>query len=276
MPVYDETRIENMRTIAPAAATGLLAPPDDRPLSWAEQTSLDTFSDLDLEEELAQAPAAFVRTAERDDDTATRRAVGRRRGRSGDRRQWMALGAIAIVAAGAIGGVLVKHVFPSGGPSHSIAAPATLDGFAQSATLEKQSNVASEAQSFAQESGGNASGLQSAVYLKGSLSTTSTAAGSTGSTAQEFIFVGGKLAGSNPAASITNFEQTYPGTQIVTPGALGGEEACTTTTSSSGDSDAMCVWFDNDTFGALMSPSMTAAKLGATMNQLRPGLELNG
>jgi hypothetical protein len=114
------------------------------------------------------------------------------------------------------------------------------------------------------------------VYLKGSLSTTSSTTGGGGSTAQEFIFVGGKLAGSNPAASITNFEQTYPGTSIVTPGALGGEEACTTTTNASGDSDAMCVWFDNDTFGALMSPSMTAAKLGATMNEVRPGLELNG
>ena len=31
VPVYDETRIDNLRAIAPAAATGLLAPPEDRP-----------------------------------------------------------------------------------------------------------------------------------------------------------------------------------------------------------------------------------------------------
>ena len=41
VPVYDETCIENMRAIAPSAATGLLAPPEDRRLSWAEDTSLD-------------------------------------------------------------------------------------------------------------------------------------------------------------------------------------------------------------------------------------------
>jgi len=256
-----------------------VAPSDAKPRSWANETSLDQYGKLDLRDE--PVPAAFNRPDSRsmelptglDDETNARRG-GKRRGRSSDRRQWMALGAIAIVAAGAIGGVLVKHVFPSGGPAHTIAAPATLDGFSQSTTLEKESNVASLAQSFASESGGSASGLASAVYLKGSLGTTSTTGGG-GSTAQEFVFVGGKLSGSNPSASITNFEQNFPGTSTVTPGALGGEEACTTTTTG-GDNEAMCVWFDNDTFGALLSPSMTAAKLGATMNQLRPGLEHNG
>ncbi len=92
-------------------------------------------------------PAAFVRTpsarssrpAEQDDDTATRRAIGHRRGRSGDRRQWMALGAIAVVAAGAIGGVLMKFVFsgPSG-PAHTVVAPQTVDGFTRGATWKSR------------------------------------------------------------------------------------------------------------------------------------------
>jgi hypothetical protein len=129
VPVYDETRIDNLRARTPGrglrpSATAVLAPPA-RSRGWAEDTSLDHFADLDLTDE--PVPAAFTRTLERpqqDDDTATRRAVGRRRGRSGDRRQWMALGAIAVVAAGAIGGVLMKYVFsgPSG-PAHQVVAP---------------------------------------------------------------------------------------------------------------------------------------------------------
>jgi hypothetical protein len=36
----------------------------------------------------------------------------------------------------------------------------------------------------------------------------------------------------------------------------------------------MCVWFDNDTFGAVVSPTMTTAKLASTMDAVRPSLEL--
>ena len=117
-------------------------------------------------------PAAFTRTIERpeteEDDTATRRAVGRRRGRSGDRRQWMALGAIAVVAAGAIGGVLMKYVFsgPSG-PAHQIVAPASVDGYTRSASLAEQTHVSALAAGVAKSSGGSASGVVSAVYQQG-------------------------------------------------------------------------------------------------------------
>ena len=192
---YDETRIDGMRAMGPrASATGLLAPPDDRPRSWAEETSFDDFSDYGvLDDEPVRAPAAFVRTAERPDhlerpdDTATRRAIGRRRGRSGDRRQWMALGAIAVVAAGAIGGVLVKFMHSGpGGPAHTVVAPNQADGFTRSANLEKQMKVDSLSQSVMQSSSGQASNLVSAVYEQGNAAA--------GANAQIFMFVGGKLA----------------------------------------------------------------------------------
>jgi hypothetical protein len=35
----------------------------------------------------------------------------------------------------------------------------------------------------------------------------------------------------------------------------------------------MCVWFDNDTFGAVVSPTMTTAQLASTMDSVRPSLE---
>ncbi len=87
------------------------------------------------------------------------------------------------------------------------------------------------------------------------------------------MFVGGKLAGADPGASVTNFEQTYPGSAVVPPGSLGGEAACTET-HLNGKSVSMCVWFDNDRFGALVSPTMTTAKLATTMDAVRPSLEL--
>jgi len=271
VPRYDETRIENMRALTPgrglrASGTAVLAPPAARPRGWAEDTSLDHFADLDLTDE--PVPAAFTRTLDRpqqDDDTATRRAVGRRRGRSGDSRQWMALGAIAVVAAGAIGGVLMKYVFsgPSG-PTHQVVAPQAADGFTRSANLEKQLGVAAEAAKVEQASSGQASDVVSAVYQQGGITA--------GSNTQIFMFVGGKLAGADPGASVANFEKSYPGAVAVSPGALGGQAACTET-HLNGQSASMCVWFDNDTFGTVVSPTMTTAKLAATMDAARPTLE---
>ncbi|HET9079375.1 MAG TPA: hypothetical protein VFO01_02505 [Trebonia sp.] len=281
VPRFDETRLDNLRPLTPArglrtSGATAVAPPAAKPRNWAEDTSLDHFADLDLTDE--PVPAAFTRTLERpdarplelppgqDDDTATRRAVGKRRGRSGDRRQWMSLGAIAVVAAGAIGLVLMKyvHVGPSG-PAHTVVAPQTVDGFSRSANLEKQLNVAGEAQTVAKESSGQASGVAYGVYQMGSLTP--------GSNTQMFMFVGGKLTGADPTASVTNFEQHYPGAKAVQPGALGGAEACTETEVNN-QSASMCVWFDNDTFGAVVSPTMTTAKLATTMNAVRPSLEL--
>jgi hypothetical protein len=273
MPRYDETRIENLRALTPArglrtTGTAVLAPPAARPRSWAEDTSLDQFADLDLTD--VPVPAAFTRTLERpqqqDDDTATRRAVGRRRGRSGDRKQWIALGVIGILAAGAIAGLVVKSVFAgSHGPAHEVAAPQAVDGFTRSANLEKQLGVSAEAAKVAQASGGQASGVVSAVYQQGGLTP--------GSNTQIFMFVGGKLASADPGASVANFEQTYPGSGKVSAGSLGGQAACSET-HLNGQSASMCVWFDNDTFGTVVSPTMTTAKLAATMDAARPSLEL--
>jgi hypothetical protein len=181
----------------------------------------------------------------------------------------MALGAIAVVAAGAIGGVLMKYVFagPSG-PAHQIVAPKTVDGYTRSANLEKQLDVAGAAQKFAKASSGQASALGDGVYQMGNVSAVTEAANT-----QMFMFVGGKLAGADPGASITNFEQTYPGSAAVSPGSLGGQAACTET-HLNGQSASMCVWFDNDTFGAVVSPTMTTAKLASTMDAVRPSLEL--
>jgi hypothetical protein len=271
VPAFNETRIENMRALRAdfrRGGTGLLAPTERQPLSWPDETSLDAFGGLDLDDEPApQPPAAFVRTAERrDDDTGSRRAIGRRRGRSGDRRQWMALGAIAVVAAGAIGGVLMKYVFsgPSG-PAHTVVAPNQAGPFTRMPSLEKQMKVDALQDEIMKTSAGQAKDVVSAVYQEGS--------SAPGSNPQIFMFVGGELSSAAPATSVANFIQTYPGAASVPAGALGGDAACAQDTVG-GESVAMCVWFDNDSFGELVSPTMTTASLASTLHQVRPDLEL--
>jgi hypothetical protein len=273
---FDETRVDNMRALQTASdfrrsGTSLLPPPESQPLNWPDETTIDALvSDLYLDDEPAQQlPSAYVRTAERrvepDESTGTRRGVGRRRGRSGDRRQWMALGAIAVVAAGAIGGVLMKYVFsgPSG-PAHTVAAPEQVGQFTRMANLEKEMKVDTLRDEVMRTSAGQASNVVTAVYQQGSMAP--------GSNAQIFMFVGGKLASAAPATSIANFTQTYPGATTVPAGSLGGEEACAEATAN-GQNVAMCVWFDNDSFGELVSPTMTTTALAHTLDAVRPNLE---
>ena len=270
---FDETRIDGMGALAPAtefrpAGSGLLAPSDEAPLSWADETSLDTFGDLDAP---AGLPAAFTPRAPEgamaDTDTAARRAIGKRRGRSSDKRQWVALGVIAVVTAGAIAGAVMKfaHSGP-GGPAHSVSVPNKAGSFTREPNLEQQMKVGQLASDVVAKTHGQASDVKPAVYQHGS--------SAPGSNPQIFMFVGGKLANGAPAASIANFEQQYRsgGAREVPAGALGGEAACANATAN-GQSVAMCVWFDNDTFGELVSPTMSTTTLATTMTSVRPSLE---
>jgi hypothetical protein len=270
-PRFDETSIDGMRALAPAtefrpAGTGLLAPPVEQPLSWADETSIDTFGDMD------EVPAAFTRTLEREapaetpEEAAARRAsTGKRRGRSSDKRQWMALGAIAIVAAGAIGAVLMKFNSGPGGPAHTVSAPNQVSSFTREPNLEQQMKVNQLAAETVKSTAGQASDVTARVYQWGS--------SAPGSNPQIFMFVGGKLANSNPAESVANFEQHYKGAKAVSPGSLGGDAACAEAPGQNGESVAMCVWFDNDTFGELVSPTMNASHLASTLDSVRPDLE---
>ncbi|HUN34106.1 MAG TPA: hypothetical protein VMU95_19060, partial [Trebonia sp.] len=280
VPAYgDETRLDNLADFAgqPAldrTAVGLL----ERPVTWADETSLDSFAGVDLDEmsigyrpEQSRAVAAALQeTLPARQDTGSQRAVGRRRGRSSDRRQWIALGAVVVAASAAIAGVLTHFAFAGpGGPAHSISTPASLDGYSQSASLEKAMNVDALRQAVTQGSSGQASNIKDAVYSQGNLTP------GAGGSQQVFMFVGGHLANSDPAESVSSFEQSYKGaTTVPVAGALGGEAVCTKT-SVPGESGtvSLCAWFDNDSFGTLVSPTMTTEQLASTMLNVRPGIE---
>jgi hypothetical protein len=278
-PRFDETRLDGLRAVGTGpmqarAATGLLARPDERPLSWPDDTSMDSFAGLDFDEfpEVREQSSRAVAAALREapplrDNTGSQRATGRRRGRSSDRRQWLALGAVAVVAVGAIAGVLSKFAFSgSSGPAHTISTPSQLDSYTRNPNLEKAMKVSTLREDVMQSSAGQASNVVSALYSMGS----STAGGGSGQ--QVFMFVGGNLANSDPASSLASFEHTYPHAQTVPTGALGGVAACTPAVSQ-GESVSMCVFFDNDSFGTFMSPSMSTTQLGQVMLNARPGVE---
>ena len=110
-------------------------------------------------------------------------------------------------------------------------------------------------------SSGQASGVVSAVYESGN--------SAAGNTAQIIMFIGGHLANADPAASITSFTQQFPGAKVVTAGALGGKAACVQDGTGS-NSVSMCAWFDNDSFGEIVSPTMNATALARAMRDRPP------
>ena len=194
------------------------------------------------------------------------RPVGRRRGRSGDRRLWFALGGVVVVFVGAIVAI-VMVAFPSGpgGPAHTLVTPNQLNAFTRRPALEQQMNVAQLRQDVVTTSSGQARHVVEAVYEAGN--------STSGSTPQIILFIGGNLLNASPQVSVTSFTQRFKGAKITSAGGL-GEAACVNATASQPGSVAMCAWFDNDSFGEVVSPTMNASALANAMRQIRPHVEL--
>ena len=195
---------------------------------------------------------------------AAKRRIGRRRGGSNDHRLWLALGGVVVLAAGAIIGI-IKFEFPShGGPAHTMVTPSTIGTYVRTVDLERQTNVAQLRAEVIKMSSGHASSVVSAVYESGN--------SAAGNDEQIIMFIGGHLANAAPAASVASFTQKFPGAEVVSAGSLGGKAACVQEGSSS-DGVSMCAWFDNDSFGEIVSPTMNSAALAQEMLMVRPAVE---
>jgi len=194
------------------------------------------------------------------------RRTGRRRGRSNDHRLWLALLGVLVAAAAAIFGIL-KFEFPShSGPAHAMQTPARIGSYVRTVDMEKETRVNELRAEVIRMSSGQASNVQSAVYESGN--------SAAGSTEQIVMFIGGHLANAAPASSIASFTQKFAGAKVVSAGALGGQAACVEEAPGTSNSVAMCVWFDNDSFGEIVSPTMNATSLANVMRTMRPSLEL--
>ena len=87
------------------------------------------------------------------------------------------------------------------------------------------------------------------------------------------LFIGGNLSGVSASGFIASFTQQSKGAFVTSPGSLGGSAACVNAQASVPGSVALCTWADNDTFGVVASPTMTAARLATRLRAIRPMVE---
>jgi hypothetical protein len=195
----------------------------------------------------------------------TRQRIGRRRGRSGDRRLWFGLGGVVAVAAAAIF-LIIQFEFPSdGGPAHTLSMPDKIGSSFVSSKVVDAKALAGLRAEFVKMTNGQATDVQSGTYESGGPTT--------GGTPQIVMTIEAHLANDDPASSIGGFKQDYPNAVTVPAGPLGGQAACAESTGSDADDVAICAWFDNDSIGALFSPSMNAKMLASELQTFRSAVE---
>jgi hypothetical protein len=188
---------------------------------------------------------------------ARARRAGKKRRRALKRS--LAVGAgLAVVAGGVVG---YEKTRPTG-PVHSVTAPSRLLNYAQVPALAKGMKADALRAQIVKAGKGEASNVVDGVYE-----------GRTGAAAKSgpviILFVGGHLSGS-ASSFINSFTGMLPGAFVTSAGSMAGQAACVP--SYSGHL-AECVWADNDTFGFIASPALSASSLSAQLRQIRPLVE---
>jgi hypothetical protein len=216
---------------------------------------------------------AFVASPPADKTEADHAGLGRPTDQVRGRRRWLvatpytvALGAISTVALGAIIGGLLKFAMGTSSAatisqSHVVVAPSRIDTFNRTPSLEKSVSTQKLLTTVFRASNTQMTEGVSAVYQQDK------------DGGEIFLFVGGLLSNTTPAGSVASFMQDYHAARVVSAGTLGGKAACVSVVQS-GQTATMCVWFDNDTFGELVSPTMSVSKMAGVLLEVRPQLEL--
>jgi hypothetical protein len=174
-------------------------------------------------------------------------------------RLWLAVLGVVLAVAAAITAIIKFEAPSHGGPVHAVQTPARIGSFTRATGLQGVTDLAGSRTGVMQMGAGQASNVKSAVYESGN---------------QMIIFTGGHLASTSPATSITSFTQKFAGATVVSAGSLGGKAACAEEGATTQSPVSMCVWFDNDSFGDMISPTMNATTLATVMRTVRPDLEI--
>lgn len=195
------------------------------------------------------AAAAAVQTGAGSRQAKSARRAGRRK-----RRGRLVIVA-AVVAVAAAGGIAYK-VMPSGnGPAHVITNPDRLGDYSQATALGTSLKIAQLRDSIVSASRGEATHVVDNVYQDGN---------------QILLFIGGNLTGSSAASFISSFIGSSPDAVTTSAGPLGGSAACLPSVSGH---PAECAWADDDTFGVVLSPTLSATQLASEMRAMRPLVE---
>ena len=172
-------------------------------------------------------------------------------------RKLLVIGAAAVIAVVGVAGIVL--FWPK--PSHVITTPATVGSFA----LQQENPTAKALKNkIVTSAPGDVKNVVAAVYKH------STGTGA-GSPSQIVVFIGGNLTGNATASSlISSYMAEMRGSFTTSPGKLGGQAACAP---GSNGGPAECAWADNDTFGVLVSATLSANALADEMRLMRSLVE---
>jgi hypothetical protein len=149
-------------------------------------------------------------------------------------------------------------------PTHVISVPARLGSYAQAPALAGTSDAQTLRTQIIHGAAGEVKNVVSAVYEQSTGTGTSVGP-------QVILFVGGNLIGGSSAANlISGFLAQSDDSFATRAGPLGGHAACAP---GSGGRPAECAWADNDTFGVILSATLSASGLASEMRQMRPLVE---
>ncbi len=188
---------------------------------------------------------------------ATQSAKSRQRaGRGGKVAAMLVCGLVVVAAAAAYG---YFKLMPR--TSHTVTTPAAIGAF----TRQPANTMATGLKQRILTAGsGNVKNVVAAVYQQKKGPGTSKGL-------QIVVFIGGNLTGNASAGDlISAYMARLHKSFTAKPGGLGGQAACAP---GSNGSPAECAWADGDTFGVLVSATLTAQGLADEMLQMRPAVE---
>ncbi len=211
----------------------------------------------------APVPATKAPVPARKQASAAGPKAGRAKKRRSRRRIAFGVTAgVGCVAAAAAVAVVAAEVLTGSAQAHSITTPTRLGDYVQAPALAAGMGASALRAKIVASSNGEASHVLDAVYDD-----------STGPAAKSgpliILFVGGNLTGS-AGSFIQSLTQTLPGAFVTSAGTLPGRAACVP---SAHGRLAECAWADNDTFGVIASPVLSATALASELRQMRPQLE---
>jgi len=147
--------------------------------------------------------------------------------------------------------------------AHVVSTPSQLGAFAKSSTVDR-STARGLRNNIVAGAAGEVKNVVAAVYEQ-------TTGPGTSQGPQIIVFIGGNLTGGGSASSfIGGFMTQLHGSFTTSAGGLGGQAACAP---GSNGRPAECAWADDDTFGVVVSATLSANGLASEMRLMRPQVE---
>jgi hypothetical protein len=148
-------------------------------------------------------------------------------------------------------------------PAHVVSTPSRLGAFVKEPSVDS-STARGLRNKIVAGAAGEVKNVVAAVYEQ-------TTGPGTSQGPQIVVFIGGNLTGGGSASGfIGGFMTQLHGSFTTSPGRPGGQAACAP---GSNGGPAECAWADDDTFGVVVSATLSADGLANEMRLMRPQVE---